>query len=122
MKLILILISAFSFTAAHAVEIDSNKLDVPQDVVAAAQAAITAHCTDLDSTDLELLSVSAESVKYDQGVVDTTYVLDIEIPNKTNDNDEDMISVTVVDAAISNPAIKNPTVTKIETFGSVTCK
>lgn len=122
MKLFSAVVALFLFANAQAVQIDSNKLDVPQDVVKAAEAAIAKHCTNLDSTSLELMAVSSETFTYDQGVKDTVYVLDVEIPNKTNDNDEDMISISIMDAAISNPAIENPSVSKIETFGQVTCK
>lgn len=119
--LILALVSTMALNA-QALEIDANSFAVPKLVLEKAAQAISAQCSDVPAVKLEIINVEVTEKEIDQGQTDTTYVLDIEIPNNTNDDDEDLIVVTVLDAAISNPAIENPTAEGLKAYGWINCK
>lgn len=121
MNLILVL-ATLLFSSAQEVQIVTSNKQVPGEVLAVVAKTISAKCTDISNPDLELVSVTIETVKVDQGKEDTIYSLVLEVPNNTNDDDEDMFEVTVIDSAINNPTIENPSVTSLVEYGWMSCK
>lgn len=106
---------------AKAIDIWTPDKAIPYEVIKAAENAITAKCTNISNPKMVLLSSQVETKTIDQGQEDTVYTLVVEIPNDTEANDQDTLTLLVTKAAVSNPAIENPSVDSIKTTGAVTC-
>lgn len=112
-----------ALASAASVEITSG----PGDAISAgaleyASQVIAERCPNAATkSSLKLVSVDSKTVKVDQGVIDVVYTLNIEVPNSTNDNDEDGFELVITEAALSNPAISPYTLESYYAYG-LTCQ
>lgn len=107
---------------AKAIDIATSNKDIPYEILLAAEAAITLKCTNISNPKMILAGSNIATKTVDQGQVDTVYTLLVEIPNNTDADDEDMLTIQVTKAAVSNPTIENPVVDSITTSGAVVCQ